>query len=104
MTNVTDLPKQEYASIVGPSLRGNKVVVAGRVIPHLTCHELEDHVELILDGRFSLTVSERDAYPVAGFMANALAIASGYPSAGATSRDRPFAPQIAYLSEDDLKL
>lgn len=83
---------EKGASIVGPPRTGNAVIVDSRVIPQLHCYEHGENIEIILDGRFSVTVPALLAYEVAWMIANALAIGSGYPYMGAETKDRPFAP------------
>lgn len=95
--NVTHLPQSAPKSIIGPAFSGHRVVIEGRVIPHLRAIEIGDEVELILDDRFGLRVPKEDAYPIAHIIAQALAIGQGYPSLNAESPGRPFAPEMKII-------
>lgn len=105
MADIVDFPPQhETPSLVGPPLRGNRVVVDGRIIPSLTCHQTTASVEFILDGRFSLEVpngSDPSASQIAWMLANALAIGAGYPSLGAEAKGGPFARQMWVIDKPD---
>lgn len=96
MSDVVTFPSPPSApSIVGPERRGHAVIVEGRAIPKLHCHERGEEVELILDERFSLSLPKAMAHQIASFVANALAIGAGYSHSGASTKDRPFAPEVA---------
>lgn len=73
----------------------HKVVVEGRAIPGLTgAPDGEGHTALIVDGRFMATFPDEFARQAAWLIANAIAVAQGYPCLSATAKDRPFAPII----------
>jgi hypothetical protein len=94
MADVVRFPPPEGPrSIIGPPLSGNRVIVEARVIPRMRAHDTDAGIEIILDGRFSITISKDDAYPVAWMIAQALAIGQGYPSLNAPNKDCPFAPE-----------
>jgi len=87
--------------IVGP-IETYNVKVDGRLIPRLTASPVDEtRVELILDGRWSITLNKWDFRPVASMVANALAIGEGYSHLGASNKDMPFAPQVCDLSSDE---
>lgn len=90
MSNTIELPKAP--SIVGPELRGHAVIVDGRVIPKITCRDNGSTIDIIVDGRFSITVGADLAYQVAWIVAQAMAIGAGYSSLTAETRDTVFAP------------
>jgi hypothetical protein len=99
MGDVTQFPAQpEAPSIIGPERCGNVVIVEGRAIPLLICHDRGDDIELVLDNRFSITVP-KPAYDIAWMVATALAIGAGYSHIRAENKDQPFAP-IANLITD----
>ena len=78
--------------LIGP-FEEYRVVIDGRVIPLLSAQKLESgKVNLVLDNRFCVCCESDAAHQVAWIMANALAVGQGYPSIGATTKDRPFAP------------
>jgi len=101
MSNIVEFPPPEgpYGprSIIGPAATGNHVLVDARIIPLMHAHEVEAGIEIILDRRFSITVSHDDAYPVAWMIAQALAIGQGYSSVRAENKDRPFAPEYRVM-------
>lgn len=95
--NIIKFPKDETSELLVGPFEYYKVVVDGRAIPNLTGFHDGDKIALVLDGRFSISVSKDDATPVAWMIANALAIGAGYPSMNAADKSRPFAPQIAQI-------
>lgn len=58
-------------------------MVEGRIIPNLTGFHDGDKIALIVDNRFAASFAPDDAYQAAWLIAQAMAIASGYPSLGA---------------------
>lgn len=95
--NVHEFTTRETSSIIGPELSGNAVIVEGRVIPGLTCRDLGEYIDLILDRRFSITIPKAQSGQVAWLVAHALAIGAGYPSFNAEMENRPFAPKAMML-------
>jgi hypothetical protein len=93
MSTVASFPERAAPSVVGPECSGHSVIVEGRVIPRLHCRERGDEIELVLDGRFTITVPREQSYSVAWLIATALAIGAGYSHLGAESKDQPFAPR-----------
>lgn len=93
MSNVVKMPPppERPELLVGPFEQW-RVQVDGRIIPRLTGHKDGDKVALIVDGRFSASFSQDDAYQAAWLIAQALAIGEGYPHLGAEEKRRPFAP------------
>lgn len=70
-----------------------RVVVQGRVVPRLTGRRVGDGVHLTVDGRFGAEFSnEADAGQAAWLIAQASAVAAGYPHFEADTKDQPFAP------------
>jgi hypothetical protein len=70
------------------------VIIDGRVVPRLNGRRVGGRVTLIVDGRFSATfVDELTARQAAWLIAQASAIASGYPHFSADSKEQPFATQ-----------
>ena len=72
-----------------------EVLIEGRVIPRMSANESADgRVELVLDGRFSVTFADMGvASQAAWLIANALAIGEGYSCLGASDKNHPFAPE-----------
>ena len=99
MSNVVDLPPPtgRPSLLVGP-FEYHAVVVDGRRVPGLTGFPDGDGIALVVDGRFSATFPTELAYQAAWLIAEAMAIAHGYPHFGATSKDRPFAPQMSEIT------
>lgn len=89
--NVVNL--HELPNIIGPQRSGNAVIIEGRKIPHLHARDMGDRIEFVLDERFAIDVPKDIAHTIGWFVANAMAVASGYSFMGAESKDRPFAPQ-----------
>lgn len=97
---VVDFPVQKPPEFVVGPFTESRVVIEGRNIPYLTAKKVgEDRVELIVDRRWSATFATADAYQVAWLMANAMAVASGYPWLGADSKQMPFAPKVFEIGE-----
>ena len=90
--NVTQFPTRELPPLLIGPFQEWRVIVEGRAIPRLTGYKEGDKIALVVDGRFSATFSEADARQVAWLIANATAIAEGYPWLGAESKNQPFAP------------
>lgn len=66
------------------------VVVNGRQVPYLRATPLgEDQVHLNLDRRLGLTLSTEEAERVVPFLADAIAIASGFTSHPDAGQDGP---------------
>ena len=99
MSDVIELKQPEPFSVIGPERRGNFVEFDGRILPHLHCRDLGDHVDVIVDGRFAATFDKMAATQVVYLLAEAMAVAAGYSHSGAKSKDRPFAPQMIGLGE-----
>lgn len=91
--NVVELPKppEQPPLLIGP-FQEWRVQVEGRIIPRLTGFHDGDKIALVVDHRFSASFSEADARQAAWLIAQALAIGEGYPSLGAATKQRPFAP------------
>jgi len=98
---MSDVVELAGPTMVGPERCGYAVIVEGRVIPRLHCHDLGERIEIVLDGRFSLTVRRDEAYRIAWMLAHALAIGAGYSHLGADGRDRPFAPELKQWEPSD---
>ncbi len=97
MDNVTQLPKREELQqedlLVGP-FDHYKVIVDGRVMPHLSGFREGDKVWLVVDHRFACGPfsTEEDARQAARLAGQAMAVVVGYPHLGAESKSMPFAP------------
>lgn len=76
---------------------GQCVIVEGRKIPHLTGREENGEIWLTVDERMTIPIPPELAEQVAWFVANAMAVASGYSHLGAESKDRPFARQVQQI-------
>lgn len=103
--NVTQFPApppKAELKMVGP-FQEWRVVVDGRFVPNLTAFEdksFGDGISLVVDHRFSIWV-ERDRAPdVAWLLAQAMAVAAGYPHFSADSKERPFASIACEMSAD----
>ena len=103
MSDVTNFPKQIdlVEKMKGPTSSASTVIIEGRGIPGLTMLDEGESVQLILNNRFSIDVPRGRAAQVAWFVAQALAIGSGYSHSGAESRDMPFAPRVFNISEGE---
>lgn len=97
MTNVT--PIREVPDILGPKASGHSVIVDGRVLPIVTAREEGEEMWFCVDNRFGVGVPKDYAHSVAWIIGQAMAVAMGYASLSADSKDRPFAPQIHKLGE-----
>lgn len=104
MTNVVQMPPspKRRELLVGPFEQW-RVQVDGRIMPRLTGFREGDKIALVVDGRFSASFSEDDAYQAAWLIGQAMAVAEGYAHLGATSKERPFAPQGMQIGADDIK-
>lgn len=92
--NVVQLPPPEKPPelLIGP-FEVWKVQVDGRIIPRLTGWKEGDETWLCVDNRFAQGFkTEEDARGAAVLIAQASAVASGYPHMGAETKDMPFAP------------
>lgn len=67
----------------------NKFTVGGYLIPHLAGQFTQDGetLSLVLDGRFGVDVPKEIADSVVWFIANALALGSGYSCFGENSQE-----------------
>ena len=89
--------------IVGP-FEEWRVIIEGREIPRLQARRGTDGmVHFPLDHRFGLDVPEELAYPVACYVANAMAIGAGYAWHGADEKYKPFGVKTGEISLPDLK-
>lgn len=96
MSNVVDI---DYTKdMFGPKNAGHQIIVEGRAIPGLTGWVEGDEVFLCIDNRMTVPVRKQDAQQVAWFVANAMAVASGYAFVGAETKDRPFAPLVSGIT------
>lgn len=94
MADIIDLPTKEPPPfLVGP-FQEWRVVVEGRFVPGLTGRKDSDGtIWLTVDRRFAQPFSTlEDAHGAAVLIAEAMAVAHGYPHFSAPSIDRPFAP------------
>lgn len=87
-----------------------KITVDGYEVPNIAARKSRlqtDKWELLLDGRFSITVQEKDMQQWLWFLANAMAISAGYTCHGEQSCiANPFKKQLIGLSGaefDDIK-
>ena len=83
--------------VVGPPASGNAVIVHGRHIPNMTCHDYGDQIEFVLDGRFAYRFPKEWSFLAAAMAAQAMAIGAGFSSMNAETKDRPFAPEICEI-------
>lgn len=88
---------------VGPRVADHAVSVDGYKVPYLTANPTNaarTEWELVLDGRWSLTVQHDDIERVVYFIAQALAVGAGYTKHGAGSVPfNRFATQIVSLGD-----
>jgi hypothetical protein len=91
--NVVQFPPLEKRPdlLVGP-FEEWRVQVEGRIIPRLTGYHDGDKIALVVDHRFSSSFEPDAAYSAAWLIAQAMAIAEGYPFLGAETKQQPFAP------------
>lgn len=77
---MSGLPPESYVQFVGP-FQSHDVVVRGREVSFLKATPLDGGLlHLTLDRRFGLRLTVEDAERVVPFLANAIAVASGYTS------------------------
>lgn len=96
---VTKFPGEKPIKLfIGP-FTSWKVVIEGRLVPRLSGREDSNGtIWLTVDHRFSAPFKTiADAHAAAVLVAQATAIAAGYPHFGAESRDMPFAPKVTGL-------
>jgi hypothetical protein len=100
--NVVDFPAAQEPPplLIGP-FQYHAVVVDGRQVPGLTGRPDGDGIALVVDHRFTATFPPELARQAAWLIAEATAVAQGYPHFGAASKDRPFAPRMAELGKPD---
>lgn len=99
--NVADFPKPPDL-LVGPFIGEYRVVIEGRFVPRLTGRRDGDRVRLTVDDRFMQDFStEADAHSAAVLIAQAMAIASGYPHFAAETKDMPFAPRAMRIGAEE---
>ena len=94
MSSITQMPGTERYDPVGASRFGNRVIVDGRVVPHLTLVVKDGGYDLFLDDRFAIFVATDDAAQVFWMVANALAVGAGYKWIGEERHGVPFAPEV----------
>ncbi len=96
MDNIVDFPKTETPELLIGPFQEYRVSVEGRIIPHLTGNpkgERDGEVMLVVDNRFGISIPVEIAYQVAWLVAQGMAVASGYSSLNAESKEMPFAPK-----------
>lgn len=96
--NITRFPATPPDDFMIGPFEEYRVRIEGRQIPWLTAFHDGDEIALVVDHRFSISMPKERAYDVAWLLANAMAVASGYPWLGAETKDRPFAPQCSELN------
>lgn len=101
MTNVINMTKHFAPDIVGPPVSGNRVIIFGRTVPNLICHDKGDNIEFILDGRIGFTIPREHAWNAAAFAANAMAIGAGFTNFEADTRPQHFAAKAVFLNPDE---
>lgn len=93
MTNIVDFPAAAAPELLCGPFEQWLVVVQGRFVPRLTGKRLESgNISLTVDGRFGASFTEEAAGQAAWLIAQASAVAAGYPHFEADSTSRPFAP------------
>ena len=95
---VLQFPERQGAPefMIGP-FQEWRVVLEGKLIPHLTAYKDGDDIGLVLDNRLSISVPKDRAYDVAWLLANALAIGAGYACFTADEKFKPFASNCGEL-------
>lgn len=92
--DIIDFPKPPERSplLIGP-FEEWRVIVDGKIMPHLTGYKEGDEFWLVVDHRLaSGPFTEEGARQAARLAGNAMAVISGYPFLGAESKEMPFAP------------
>ena len=92
--NVTKFPEppKQPNLLIGP-FSEYRVIVDGKILPHLTGYMEGDSYWLVVDHRFACgPFDEEQARQAARLAGQAMAVATGYPHLGAASKDMPFAP------------
>lgn len=95
--NVIDFNLPEPPSVLGPERGGRIVIHDGRRIPLLHGYECGDDITIVVDGRFAATFNKQTVGNVVFLLAEAIAVSSGYSDSGASTKGRPFAPQVCEL-------
>ena len=99
MSDIINFPQSEPDELLSGPFEHYDVIVEGRSVPRLAGRKTkEGNIFLIVDGRYGATFSEPDAYQAAWLIAQASAIASGYPCFSAETKDVPFAPIVRGVS------
>lgn len=69
--------------ITEPRQPGSLVVIDGYLVPNIEVHDNPAGVEIVLDGRFGITITDRGVFADVMFLiANAQAVAAGYSCHG----------------------
>ena len=100
MNNVTTFPEQKQPDLLVGPFEEWRVMHEGRFVPGLTGFREGDVTWLVVDQRFGGRFStEKDARQAARLIAEALAVAAGYPHFSADSKDQPFAALAIGIEE-----
>jgi hypothetical protein len=90
VTKFPDPPKQTDL-LIGP-FSEYRVMVDGKILPHLTGFREGGSYWLLVDRRFACgPFDEEQARQAARLAGQAMAVTAGYPHLGADSKDMPFA-------------
>lgn len=85
--------------LLGPNNTGSALVVDGVIVPDIAIHDRgDDGVTLTLDRRYLIDLPLEYAGTVTWFLANAMAVAAGYPCIGGEKIDR-YGSRCNQLSE-----
>jgi len=86
----------KHSELIGPFkiYEYYSVRARGCKVPHIHCRKLggeqDGYIEVILDNRMSYLIGEDEAEVVLALVADAMAVAAGYPCMGATEKMNPF--------------
>ena len=102
--NIYHLPSGQRPPLFCGPFSENRVVIEGRFVPGLTGWQEGDKTWLCVDRRFcQVFSSEEDAYNAAVLIAQASAVAHGYPHFAADSKQMPFVSIATAVGPEEIK-
>lgn len=100
MDNVVEIPREKAPELLVGPFEEYRLMIDGRFVPGLSGFREGEKVWLTVDRRFSQPFdSEEAARNAAVLIAQASAIAHGYPHFGAETKDHPFAASAVAMDK-----